>query len=93
MKKIFSLLLMLLFMVASVDLAQARDNKPRKSQARDVKPKKKHFVHNSESSKGKNSRAQFRRRTEPPTIDFAPRKLEKFKTARANPDWKFAKGH
>ena len=81
MKKIFSLLLMLLFMIASVDLAQARD----------VKPKSKHFIHNS-GSQGKHSKARFRREAKPSTIDLSFGKLEKFKTARANPNYKFAKG-
>jgi len=80
MKKIFSLLLMLLFLATSVDAAFARDNKP----------KKRNFKH-TESSKGKNSRARFRKENKPPVIDLTPKKLETFKTARANPNYKFAK--
>jgi hypothetical protein len=84
MKKIFSLLLMLLFLAASVDLS-AKDNKPRRVS-------KKAFAHSSESSIGRNSKAQFRKRNKPPVIDLTPRNPEKFKTARANPNWKFEKG-
>jgi hypothetical protein len=84
MKKIVSLLLLVLFLTAATNVAQARDTKPGKAG-------KKAFRHNSESSKGKNSKAQFRSNAKPPVIDLTPRKQEKFKTARANPGYKYMK--
>ncbi|WP_046244978.1 hypothetical protein [Hymenobacter terrenus] len=51
------------------------------------------FVHNSEASRGKNSKARFRRNSKPPVIDLTPGKLEKFKTAKANKPYKFPNPH
>lgn len=87
MKKIFSLLLMVFFLTAAAGLSEARDTKPGKAG-------RKAFRHNSESGKGKNSKAQFRKENKGSgVIDLNPRKPEKFKTARANPSYKYPKPH
>jgi hypothetical protein len=87
MKKIFSLLLMVLFLTAAAGLSEARDNKPGKAG-------RKAFRHNSESSKGKNSKAQFRKENKGAVvIDLNPGKPEKFKTARANRNYKYVNPH
>lgn len=88
MKKIFSLLLLVFFLTAAAGLSEARDNKP----GRAGKVNRKAFRHNSESSKGKNSKAQFRKENKGSgIIDLNPRSPEKFKTARANPNYKYQK--
>jgi|GEM_PF-1891154 len=87
MKKIFSLLLLVFFLTAAAGLSEARDTKPGKAG-------RKAFRHTSESSKGKNSKAQFRKENKgSAVIDLNPRKPEKFKTARANPNYKYVKPH
>ncbi|MDO7877761.1 hypothetical protein Q5H93_23700 [Hymenobacter sp. ASUV-10] len=90
MKKIFSLLLMVFFLTAAAGLSEARDTKPGKAS----KASRKSFRHTSESSKGKNSKAQFRKENKGGGIvDLNPRSPEKFKTARANPGYKYLKPH
>jgi hypothetical protein len=86
MKKIFSLLLLVFFLTAAAGLSEARDTKPGKAG-------RKAFRHTSESSKGKNSKAQFRKENKGSggVLDLNPRSPEKFKTARANPSYKYPK--
>lgn len=87
MKKIFSLLLLVFFLTAAAGFSQARDTKP-------GKVSRKAFRHNSESGKGKNSKAQFRKENRGSgVLDLNPRSQEKFKTARANPSYKYMKAH
>ena len=77
--KHFVALLFLFVLAAGTAQAQA---KPK------VKPKRA-FAHTTESSQGKTSRAQFRRESSRPVIDLTPHKLETFKTAKANKNYKY----
>ena len=54
---------------------------------------KRAFNHSSEAGKGKNNKARFRRESIHPVIDLNPHSPEKFKTAKANKHYKFAKGN
>ena len=57
------------------------------------KIKAKHaFTHSSEASKGKNSKARFRRESVRPVIDLNPRNLAKTKTTKAPKPYKYSKG-
>ncbi|GAC1591714.1 MAG: hypothetical protein NVS3B25_11410 [Hymenobacter sp.] len=85
MKKILFVLLCLLF-TSAASYAQSKGHKPR------IKARRA-FSHATESDLGKNSRARFRRENNIlPTVDLNPHRLEKFKTARANKNYKFSKG-
>lgn len=53
---------------------------------------KRAFSHTSEASKGRTNKAHFRRENIRPVIDLNPHSPEKFKTAKANRHYKFAKG-
>lgn len=54
---------------------------------------KRAFNHRAVASAGKNNKAQFRRESIRPVIDLNPHTPEKFKTAKANKHYKFAKAH
>lgn len=85
MKKLIPLLL-LVVALGSAEVTTAQ-NRP-KSRA------KRAFAHNSESGKGKNNRARFRRINNIlPTIDLTPHKQTTFKTAKANKHYRFSKAH
>ncbi|MBH8559075.1 hypothetical protein [Hymenobacter negativus] len=81
MNKIFSLLLLAFGL--SLTLPATAQSRP--------KLKKRAFSHTSESSKGKNNKAHFRRENGPnlPVIDLKPHKLESFKTAKAPKPYKY----
>ncbi|MCI1186909.1 hypothetical protein MON38_05715 [Hymenobacter sp. DH14] len=83
MNKLF-LLLLFVFSLSTAGLATAQ-NRPKGSL-------KRAFNHSSEAGKGKNNKAQFRRDNIRPVIDLNPHTPEKFKTAKANHHYKFAKG-
>jgi len=85
MKKLFFLLLALFF-ASSASFAQSKSHDPR------VKVKRP-FSHFSESSRGKNSKARFRRVKNIPTIDLYPRNLAKSKTTKAPKSFKFSKAN
>ncbi|GAB3658739.1 hypothetical protein GCM10027594_29950 [Hymenobacter agri] len=83
MNKLF-LLLLFAFSLSTAGRAAAQD-----------RPKgnlKRAFNHSSEAGKGKNNKAHFRRESLRPVIDLNPHSPEKFKTAKANHHYKFAKG-
>ncbi|MBO2011725.1 hypothetical protein [Hymenobacter negativus] len=50
---------------------------------------KRAYSHNSESSRGKTSKAQFRSQSIRPVIDLHPHKAGTFKTAKAAPSYKY----
>ena len=50
------------------------------------------FTHSSEASKGKLSKARFRRESSVPVIDLNPRSIGKFKTVKAPKPYKYSKG-
>ena len=77
------LLLLALFTCAS-GIAQAQ-SRP-KAKARHA------FSHSSEASRGKNSKARFRRLSTVPVIDMNPRSLEKSKTVKAPKHYRYSKG-
>lgn len=54
---------------------------------------KRAFAHNSESSKGKTSKARFRRENDRPVIDLNPKNLVKTKTTKAPKPYKFSNGN
>ena len=86
MKKLL-LLLLFPFLAASAADAQSLGKKPR------LKARH-HYVHASESSKGKTSKARFRPVNNiKPTIDLHPRRLEKFKTAKVAKPYTWSKGY
>ncbi|MDB5234503.1 MAG: hypothetical protein JWR44_1496 [Hymenobacter sp.] len=91
MKKLLPLLLLALGLgTADSATAQARP----KAKAKAKVNVKRAFDHNSEASKGKTNRAQFRRENEiRPIIDLHPGKPEKFKTAKSNKNYKFSNGN
>ena len=85
MNKIFALLLLLAFGLSTAGLATAQQ-RPKGNLRRA-------FSHKSGASGGKNNRAHFRHESLIPVIDLNPHTPEKFKTAKANHHYKFAKGH
>ena len=50
------------------------------------------FTHTAEASKGKNSKARFRRENTRPVIDLNPRNLEKTKTTKAPKPYIYSRG-
>jgi len=82
MKQFFLLLLLACFAAGTV---QAQ-NRPK------VKAKRA-FAHPSESSKGKASKAQFRRENVRPVIDLKPNSLERSKTVKAPKPYKYSNGN
>lgn len=54
---------------------------------------KRAFSHQAVASAGKNNKARFRRESVRPVIDLNPHTPEKFKTAKVNKHYKFAKAH
>ena len=54
---------------------------------------KRAFSHNSESGKGKTSKARFRRESDRPVIDLNPNSLVKTKTTKAPKPYKFSNGN
>lgn len=78
------ILLLLAFMACTSSLAQA--------QTRPHKKYKRTYNHSAEASKGRNSKAQFRRDNARPVIDLNPRSLEKSKTTKAPRPYKYSKG-
>ena len=88
MNKLPFLVLLALLFLGLADRAAAQPRPHRLS--------KRTFAHNSESGKGKSSKAHFRpRNSRGPLIDFDVKahKLETFKTARSNKSYKFSKRH
>ena len=81
MNKIFFLLIT--FSLSTAGLANAQNR--RKGNL------KRAFNHTSGTNTGKNDRAHFRRQSIIPVIDLNPHSPGKFKTARANHHYKFAK--
>ena len=82
--KQFAIFLFLLVFAAGAAQAQ---NKPK------VKAKRA-FAHSSGSSRGKTAKTQFRKENNiRPVIDLAPHKMEKFKTAKANKNYKYRNPH
>ena len=83
-KHLFALLF--LFSLAYTSAANAQ-SKP--------KIKTRHaFTHNSEAGQGKTNKAHFRKENGHHTpIDLTPHKLETFRTAKANKNYKYSKGH
>ncbi|MGY3091035.1 hypothetical protein ACVWYF_004099 [Hymenobacter sp. UYAg731] len=80
MHKFFSLLLLGLGLGLTI---------PATAQSRPKVKAKKAFSHTSESSRGKNNKAQFRHESTRPVIDLTPHKLETFKTSRAPKHFKY----
>ena len=78
-----SLLFLALFTCAS-GIAQAQ-SRP-KAKARHA------FTHSAEASRGKNSKARFRRESTIPVIDLNPRSIEKSKTVKGPKRYKYSKG-
>lgn len=85
MNKFLLFLLLLAFGLSSAGPATA--------QSRPKGNLKRAFSHQSGAGKGKNNKAQFRRENVRPVIDLNPHSPEKFKTAKANHHYKFAKAH
>ncbi|WP_035567642.1 hypothetical protein [Hymenobacter sp. IS2118] len=84
MKKLL-LLLVLPFLASSASFAQDPAKKRQKA--------KHHYVHAAESSQGRVAKARFRPENNiRPTIDFAPNRLEKFKTAKSPKAYTYSKG-
>ncbi|MBF9239923.1 hypothetical protein I2I05_21200 [Hymenobacter sp. BT683] len=85
MKKLL-LLLLFPFLASSASFAQDPSKKRLKA--------KHHYVHASESSKGRTSKARFRPENNVrPTLDLNPKRLEKFKTAKAPKPYTWSKGY
>lgn len=86
MKKLL-LLLVFPFLASSASFAQEHGRKPR------VKANRA-FGHSAEASNKRNSKARFRPENNvKPTLDMNPRKLERFKTAKAPKNYKFSDGN
>lgn len=83
MKRIFPLLLLLFFLAISEGFAQ-RANGPHPRRIT-----KKTFAHNTESRQGKTEKTRFRRENRKAVLDLNPHSLEKFKTAKANKNYKY----
>jgi hypothetical protein len=84
MSKLF-LPLIFVFSLSTAGLATA--------QSRPKGSIKRAFSHSSEASKGRKNKVHFRRENIRPVIDLNPHSQEKFKTAKANHQYKFAKAH
>ena len=65
---------------------------PVHAQRRPVAKNKHAFRHPAEASRGRNSKARFRRESSVPVIDLNPRSLEKSKTTRAPKPYRYSKG-
>lgn len=83
MNKLF-LLLLFAFSLSTAGLATA--------QGRPKGNLKRAFSHSSGAGTGQNNKAHFRHEAIRPVIDLNPHSPEKFKTAKANHHYKFAKG-
>lgn len=77
-------LLLLAIMACTSSLSHA--------QSRPQKKYKRTYNHSAEASKGRNSKAQFRRESIRPVIDLNPRSLEKSRTTKAPRPYKYSKG-
>ncbi|HEX8326185.1 MAG TPA: hypothetical protein VF629_01505 [Hymenobacter sp.] len=86
MKNIIPHLLVALVLSSGIASSAAAQKRPKSSA-------KRAFSHNSESSKGKTSKARFRRENDRPVIDLNPNSLVKTKTTKAPKPYKFSNGN